>query len=129
MKIITLLVDSAFNAEMPKKIRYKNGVDDYIYTWDEKDRIYKRYNKYGEYTSTLGLDFVLDQCLNDVVEVLEPAAPALEKIILDENDDKELCVKNKFWQDIDKSEAGILYAMKINAIIDKINEMSDKDER
>ena len=111
IKIIDLLNKIANNEEVPKKIKYEKDtyihIDNYCYYCEDtnlilSDRIFAEYSK-----------------LNDEVEILEEPKK-IEKITVRE---KTLGFPNGEWtaRNMDKA-----FAIKINELIDEINNLKEK---
>ena len=126
MKIIELLTLIAKGEEVPKKIKYDDDiyihVDNYCYYCQETNEILSQ-NIYAEFSR-----------LNDEVEIIEEEKEIekkiekkIEKIIISMDDVSMPYVTNNKYQRLSYSEVDLLFASKINELIDVINDMRDKE--
>lgn len=126
MKIIDLLNKIANGEEVPKKIKYDDDiyihVDNYCYYCQETNEILSQ-NIYAEFSR-----------LNDEVEIIEEEKEIekkiekkIEKIIISMDDVSMPYVTNNKYQRLSYSEVDLLFASKINELIDVINDMRDKE--
>lgn len=116
MKIIDLLVRINNDEEIPKKIRYEHE----IFTFDNKT-----------YVSEDGEDLFCDSYnwfndMNIEVEIIEEEKK-IEKIIISMDDTSMPYVTNNKYQKLSYSDVDLLFASKINELIDVINDMRDKE--
>ena len=117
IKVIDLLNKIANNEDVPKKIKWEN----IIYAYSEYDKDYLEYPfSDEEYKGLFDMrDSILTQFLNDYVEIIEDPKK-IEKITVRE---KTLVFPNGEWtaRNIDKA-----FAIKINELIDEINNLKEK---
>ena len=115
MKVIDLLVKIANGKEVPKKIKYKNEVREYVY--DDRDYVNSNSSEFYLFYNIMkegkGSDFA--NALNDEVEIIEDTPKENKKI-------------EKFYfsvyqdQKLGGREVVEPLETKINEIINKINE-------
>ena len=103
MKIIDLLNKIA-NDDIPKSIKY----DGYIYQWNNNIKNYEREIDIG---ITLNWDYIVIECLNEEVEIIEEDKK-IEKLILDDLIDTDEVIYDNFHN----------IELKINEIIDYLME-------
>ena len=113
IKVIDLLNKIANGEEVPKRIKYKNEVREYVY--DDRDYVNSNssefYLFYGTMKARTGIDFV--NALNDEVEIIEDTQKEDKKI------DNLKLNNSGLWTGKTNTD---LIVDKINEIIDKINE-------
>ena len=121
MKIIDLLVKISKGEEVPKKIKYDDDiymhVDNYCYFCEETNEILSQ-NIYAEFSR-----------LNDEVIVIEEEKEIekkIKKIIISMDDYNMPYVTNNKYQKLSYSKVDLLFAGKINELIDVINDTRDK---
>ena len=124
MKIIELLTLIAKGEEVPKKIKWRNKK--YILRSDLEWYILEN----GNFDDSLPIRVIF---LNDEVEIIEEKEiekkieKKIEKIIISMDDVSMPYVTNNKYQKLSYSEVDLLFASKINELIDIINDMRDKE--
>jgi hypothetical protein len=126
MKVIDLLIKISNGEEVPNKIKYR----DEIWVYDNRNQDYLKQYKddsdmFGYFFCNLRtLDFI-----NDEVEIIEEKKieKKIEKIIISMDDNSLPYVTNNKYQKLSYSEVDLLFASKINELIDVINEMRDNE--
>ena len=118
IKMIDLFVKMANGEEIPKKIKYSNKI--WEYTTTVKGKGYQYYSILHGDWKTLQNQVYLEECLNDEVEIIEETNK-IEKITVRE---KTLGFPNGDWtaRNMDKA-----FAIKINELIDEINNLKEND--
>lgn len=108
IKIIDLLVKMANGEKLPKKIKYRDNIWEYISTIMGTG--YQYYSECYQEWKTLQNQVYLEECLNDEVEIIEEPKK-IEKL------------KAKYTSQVGKLEL----ANKINELIDEINNLKEND--
>lgn len=113
IKIIDLLNKIANGKKLPKRIKWRDKIWDYI----EKEQDYINHNIYffEGFTQIRTKDFV-----TDTVEIIEDTPKKIEKIKVLKYDTFDRKQKSAY-------ENMVKLADKLNEIIDKINEMESKE--
>ena len=102
----------------PKKIDYYGDI--YVFAGDDYSL-----NDERERWFITQYDYVLAKFMQEEVEVIEEKE--IEKIIISMDDDSMPYVTNNKYQKLSYSEVDLLFASKINELIDVINDMRDKE--
>lgn len=113
-KLLGLVKDG----KAPKKIIYRDKIWEYATTVNGKG--YQYYSQIYQEWKTLQSQVYLEECLNNEVEIIEEPKK-IEKITVRE---KTLGFPNGEWtaRNMDKA-----FAIKINELIDKINNLKEND--
>ena len=124
MKVIDLLVKIANGKEVPKKIKYKNEVREYVY--DDRDYVNSNSSEFYLFYNIMkegkGSDFA--NALNDEVEIIEDTPKENKKIekIKDYRIFKTMGLDCKYNERKEPKN----YSLEEKEIVDKINEIIDK---
>lgn len=121
IKIIDLLNMISKGEEVPRKFTY-NG---YLWEYDIKNKMWFYYFGEGK-NHRFDKLFYLNMCLNDEVEIIEEEKK-IEKIIISMDDTSMPYVTNNKYQKLSYSNVDLLFASKINELIDVIKDMRDKE--
>ena len=127
MKIIDLLLKMANGEKLPKKIKYRDNIWEYIST--VKGRGYQYYNTLYLEWETLQNQVYLEECLNDEVEIIDEPKKIKKLKTYKEKEGEDYfanILKLSPYSECKIDEALSTTIDKLNELIDAVNELKEQ---